>query len=192
MKDSPRNKFEILDLIFIILNSLCMILSAIFLLSNLIVSLIFVVIVVFFAFLALFLWISRNPFNVYLVRAIAFNNFIFTLLALSLYYSRLPGTLSEYPLGYVLLLLPSGIYFIISFKFSAYSTYVDKKQAAKLTFAGSHKAAEQHIFKYSLEEKLRREEAIVKQKKVYRYNLIIALAIVLTLSCFIAIIYGFY
>ncbi|MFX0049377.1 MAG: hypothetical protein ACFE8G_14635 [Candidatus Hermodarchaeota archaeon] len=192
MNDNRRDKYKILDPIFTVLNTLSMVLTAVFLLNNLIVSLIFIVIVVLFGILVIFLWISRNPFNIYLVRAISFNNFIFTLLALSLYYSQLSPTLPEYPLGYIFLLFPSGIYFLITFKLSGYSNTVDKKQSAILTYTGRSKAAEQHLFKSSLEERMRREEVIAKQKNIYRYKLIITLVIILTLTCFAAIIYSFY
>jgi len=43
-----------------------------------------------------------------------------------------------------------------------------------------------------MEERIKREELIAKQKKVYRYKLIIALTIALTLSSFAALIFGFY
>jgi heme/copper-type cytochrome/quinol oxidase subunit 4 len=192
MNDLPRNKYEILDIVFTFLIALCMVLTAILILSNMIVSLIFVIVVVLFAFVVLFLWISRNPFNIYLVRALAFNNFYFTFIALILFSYRLSYIITGHRLGYTLLLFPSGIYLIISFKFSAVSTLRDKRVGAMLAFAGRTKASRRLLFKDNMEERIKREELIAKQKKVYRYKLIIALTIALTLSSFAALIFGFY
>ena len=190
MNDVPRNKYEILDIIFTFLIELCMVLSAIFLLYNLIVSIIFVVVVVLLAFVVLFLWISRNPFYIYLVRAFAFNNFFFTFIALILLYSRLTATLTEYPFGYALLLIPSGIYLLISYKFSAVTTPSDKVVGSMLAMAGRTKASRRYLFRDNPEEIRKREEIIAKQKEIYKYKLVIALAIVLTLSTFAALIFG--
>ena len=192
MTDLPRNKYEILDMIFTFFIALCMVLSAIFILSNLIVSLIFVVVVVLFAFWVLFLWISRNPFNIYLVRTFAFNNFIFTFIAIVLLYSRLSPTLTENPVRYALFLLPSGIYLLISYKWSAVINPLYKRPGAMLAMAGRHKAARNLFISDNKEERLKREELIAKQKKEYRYKLLIALAITLTLSSLLALIFGFY
>ena len=189
----PRDKYEILDIIFTFLHTLCMSLTAIFLLHNLIVALIFVIIVVLFAIIVLFFWISRNPFNIYLVRAFAFNNFFFTLIALILFYYWHSAIQTEYPLGYPLLLFPSVIYLIISIKFSAVSIMIDDKRAAlTLASTGRTKAAQRLFFKDNIEEKIKREKLIAKQKKEYNLNLIIALTIALSLSSFAALIFGFY
>jgi len=158
----------------------------------LLISLLFVIVIVFFACVVLFLCISRNPFNVYFVRAFAFNNFIFTFIALMLFFSMFSGVLTEYPLVYALLLFPSGIYLLISFKFSAVTTISDKKEGAMLAYAGRSKAARRRLFRDNPEERIKREELIAKQKKEYRYNVIIALAIILTLSSFAALIFGLY
>jgi len=192
MNDLPRDKYEILDIIFTFLIELCMVLTAIFLLSNLIVSIIFVILVALFAFMVLFLWISRNPFNIYLVRAYAFNNFFFTFITLIIFFSKLSATLIEYPFGYALLLLPSGIYILISYKFSAVTTPSDKIVGSMLAMAGRTKAAERYLFRDNPEEIRKREEIFAKQKREYRYKFIIALAIGLTLSSFAALIFGFY
>ena len=88
MNDLPRDKYEVLDIIFTILIALCMSLTAILILSNLIVSIIFVVVVALFVFVVLFLWKSRNPFNINLIRAFAFNNFIFTFITLIIFFSK--------------------------------------------------------------------------------------------------------
>lgn len=192
MNDLPRKKFEILDIIFIILSTLCLFLTAILILSNLIVSLIFITIVVLIAFVVLFFWISRNPFNIYLIRTFAFNNFFFTFIALILFYSRSSTTLTEYPLGYVLLLFPSGIYLLISYKWSAVTILKDKRAGVMLAYTGRTKASRRLFFKDNMEDRINREDLIAKQKKVYRYKLIIALSIALTLSSIATLIFGFY
>ena len=168
MSDLPRNKYEIIDLIFTFLNALCMSLAAIFLLSNMIVISIFVVVVVVFACVVLFLWKSRNPFNIYLVRAFAFNNLFFTFIALMVFYSLL----------------------ITSYKFSAVTTPSDKREGAMLAYAGKSKASQQRLFRDNLEERIKREEVIAQQKKEYRYKIIIVLTIALTLSSFAALVFG--
>ena len=192
MNDSPRDKYEILDLFFSVLTTLCIISTAVFLLSNLIVSVIYIVIVVFFAFLSLNFWRCRNPFNVYLVRAFALNNFLFTFIALIVSYSISSSSTPEFPYGYVLLLVPSVFYLIISFKFSAISFPPDKKTGAMLAYTGRSKAAQQRFFKDDPEERIQREQLIVKQKKEHRYNLIIILIVALTLGSFVALGLGFY
>jgi len=191
MNDLPRSKYEILDLIFIFLIELCMVLTAIFLLYNLIVSLIFVFVVAFFAFAVLFLWISTNPFYIYLVRAFAFNNFIFTFITLMIFFSKLSATPTEYPFGYALLLLPSGIYLLISYKFSAVTTPSDKVVGSMLAVAGKTKASEIYLFRDDPEERINREKLIAKQKEEYRYKIIITLGVALTLSSLLALIFGF-
>ncbi len=189
MNDLPRDKYEIQDLIFTFLIELCMVLTAIFLLYNLIVSLIFVIVVALFAFVVLFLWISRNPFYIYLVRAFAFNNFIFTFITLMIFYSKYSPTISDYP-GYFLLLFPSGIYLLISYKFSAVTTLSDKREGAMLAMAGKTKAARLRLFRDNPEERIKQEKLIAKQKEVYRYKLIIAIGVALTLSSLLALIFG--
>ncbi len=191
MDNNPRDKYEILDLIFTFLNTLCMVLTAFYLLNNLIISLMYSIAIVTFACVVLYLWIARNPFNIYLVRAFAFNNFFFTFIALILFYSRLSITLTEYFLGYVLLLFPSGIYLLISYKWSAVSILKDKRAGVMLAYTGRTKASRRLFFKDNKEDRIEREELIVKQKKEYNINLIIALTIALTLSSFAALIFGF-
>jgi hypothetical protein len=189
MNDLPRSKYEKIDLIFTFLIELCMVLTAIFLLYNLIVSLIFVIVVALFAFVVLFLWITRNPFNIYLIRAFAFNNFIFTFITIIIFFSKFSPTVTDYP-GYILLLIPSGIYLLISYKFSAVTTLSDKREGAMLAYAGKTKAARLRLFRDNPEERIKREELIAKQREVYRYKLIIALGIALTLSSLLALIFG--
>jgi hypothetical protein len=190
MNDLPRNKYEIMDIIFTFLIELSMVLTAILIFPNLIVSLIFVIVVALFAFVVFFLWISRNPFYIYLVRAFTFNNFFFTFIALILLYSRLFATLTEYPFGYILLLLPSGINLLISYKFSAVTTPSDKVVGSMLAMVGYTKASERYLFRDNPEEIRKREEVIAKQKTEYRYKLIVALGVALTLSSFTALIFG--
>jgi len=192
MNDLPRGKYEFLDIIFTFLIALCMVLTAIFLLSNLIVSLIFIAMVVIIAFGVLFFWVSRNPFNIYLIRVFALNNFFFTLIALILFYSRLSTTLTEYPVGYPLLFFPSGLYLLISFKWSNLSLRRDKRAGLMLAYTGRTEAARRLFFQDDMENRIKREELIAKQKKVYRYKLIIALGIALTLNSISTLIFGFY
>ena len=191
MNDLPRNKYEIMDIIFTFLIELSMVLTAILIFPNLIVSLIFVIVVALFAFVVFFLWISRNPFYIYLVRAFAFNNFFFTFITLILLYSRLFATLTEYPFGYILLLLPSGINLLISYKFSAVTTPSDKVVGSMLAMAGRTKASEIYLFRDDPEERINREKLIAKQKEEYRYKIIITLGVALTLSSLLALIFGF-
>ena len=146
--------------------------------------------VVLFALVVLNLWRSRNPFNIYLVRTFAFNNFIFTFITLLIFFSTYAPTLTDYP-GYILFLLPSGIYLLISYKFSAVTTLSDKKEGAMLAMAGRTKASELRLFRDNKEERIKREELIAKQKEEYKYKLIIGLAITLTLSSFAALSFGF-
>ena len=94
-------------------------------------------------------------------------------------------------MGYALLLIPSVFYLIKSYKFSAVTTLSDKKEGAMLAYAGKTKASQQRLFRDNMEDRIKREELIAKQKKVYKYKLIIALAIILTLSSFAALIFGF-
>jgi len=164
MNDIPRDKYEIFDLIFTFLIALCMVLTSIFLLSNLIVSLAFIIVVVLCAFVIIFLWISRNPFNLYLIRALALNNFVFTFIALMLFFSMFFGVLTEYQLVYVLLLFPSGIYLLISFKFSAVTTISDKKEGAMLAYAGRSKAARRRLFRDNPEERIKRDSYKINVK----------------------------
>lgn len=140
MSDEPRDKYEILDLIFTLFHSICMSLAAIFLLSNLIVSLILVFVVVFFTLSLLYFWRAQNPFNIYLIRALAINNLFFTFIALIYYYSLL-SVITPSPVVYVLLLFPSGLYLLISFKFSSIPMTRDKKAGLMLAYSGNTKAA---------------------------------------------------
>ena len=191
MNDLPRDKYDVLDIIFTILIALCMSLTAILILSNLIVSIIFVVVVALFVFAVLFLWKSRNPFNINLIRAFAFNNFIFTFITLIIFFSKFSPTITGYP-GYIILLIPSGIYLLISYKFSTVTTLGLKRASARLAYVGRTEASQRSLFRENMEERIKREELIAKQKKIYRYKLIIALCIALTLSSFAALIFGFY
>jgi hypothetical protein len=168
MSDLPRSKYEILDPIIAFLNALCMCLAAIFLLTNITVISIFILVVALVAFLFLFLWITRNPLSFYLVRAFIFNNLFFTSIALLFYFSLL-SIITYHPLGYVLFLLPSALYL----KFS-------------------HKSSAVFIPRENKEEKIQREKLNRELKKEYRYKITIGLAIILTLSSFVALIYGFY
>ncbi|MFX1327448.1 MAG: hypothetical protein ACFE91_04810 [Promethearchaeota archaeon] len=189
MNNLPRRKYEILDIFFTIFLAVSMVLSAIFLLHNLIVSIIFIVVIVLFTFEVIILWRSRNPFNTYLVRAFAVNNFIFTLITLIAFYLKFYLTLTA-NVGYIVFLFPSGIYLLFSFKFSAITTPSDKKEGALLAYTGRTKAAELRLLRYDPEEERKRTELIAKQKEQYNFKLIIRLAVIFTLSCIIALIFG--
>jgi hypothetical protein len=154
---------------------------------------IYVIIVVLFAFVILFYWVSRNPFNLYLIRAFAFNNLFFTFIALILFFSRISIALTEYPVIFVFFLFPSGVYLVITFKWSNISIPKDKSVGSLLAFTGRTKAAQRLFFNdNNMEDRIKQEELITKQKKVYKYKLIIASTIALTLSSFAALIFGFY
>ena len=190
MNDVSRDKYEILDLVFTFFHSLCMILTAFFLLSNLIVSLLYTIIVVLFVLVVLFMWKSQNQFTVYLIRALSFNNLFFSLIALIIFYSLL-SPFNYFPVGYDLLLFPSIIYLIFSLKFPTLSPRRDKRAGAMLAYTGRTKAARNLFFQDNPEERRRREELIAKQKKEYKFKRIIALILVLTLSSFTALAFGF-
>ncbi len=192
MNDLPRSKYEFLDIIFTFLIALCIVLTAIFFLSNLIISLIFIAMVVIIAFGVLFFWVARNPFNIYLIRVFAFNNFFFTLIALVLFYYRFSTMLTEDSVGYLLLFFPSGIYLLISIKWSTLSLRRDKIAGLMLAYTGRTEASRRLFFEDNMENRIKREELIAKQKKEYNLNLIIALAIALSLSSIAALIFGFY
>lgn len=191
MNDILRTKYEILDLIFTILITMCLVSTAIFILSNLIVSLMYSIFVAFFAFISLALWTSRNPFTIYLIRTLVFNNFIVTLISLIIFFSNFATTSTNYP-GYILLLFPSVIYILISFKYSAISLPRDKIAGVMLSYIGRSKAAQNLYFKENLEERSKREELIAEQKKTHKYKLIIALSIALILSSLVMLIFGFF
>jgi predicted membrane channel-forming protein YqfA (hemolysin III family) len=191
MNDIPRTKYEILDLIFTILIATSLVATAIFLLSNLLVSIIYIVVVTFFTLVVIIFWKSRNPFNLYSIRTLAFSNLIVTFIALVIYFSNFSPSPTNYP-SFILLLIPSGIYLIISFRFSAVTTPSDKKEGAMLSLAGLPKAAQRRMFRDNPEERAQREELIAKQKKIFKYNLIIGLSIALIVSSLLALIFGIY
>ena len=191
MNDVQRNKYEILDLIFAFLIAICMLLTNLFLLSNLIVSAVYAILIVLFALVILFFWMGRNPFNIYLIRTLAFSNFIFTFISLIIFFvSFTPASIGE-NIGYIILLFPSGIYLLISFKFSSVTTPSDKKEGAVLALTGFRKASRRRLFRDDPEERIKQEELIAKQKKAYKYNLIIGLCITIILSSLPALILGF-
>ena len=190
MDDIPRDKYEFLDLIFTFLNTLCMVLTSFFLLNNLIISLMYSIVVIIFAFVVLYLWIARNPFNIFLIRAFALNNFIFTFILLILFYSNFAHALTE-NIGDVIFLFPSGTYLVISYKFSAVTLPYDKKIGAMLAYTGRTEASRLQFFRDNMEERKNREELVANQKKVYRYKLIIVLTIFLTLISLLTLILGF-
>jgi len=92
----------------------------------------------------------------------------------------------------ILLLFPSVIYLIITTKFSALSIRKYKKTGTALAFMGRIKNLELALFGDKLEDRMKREEAMAKIKKVYRIKIVIILCIVFTSSSFIALIIGFY
>ena len=191
MNDVPKDKYRILDFIFTIFNSLCMVLTAILVLYNLMVSITFIISVILITCAFLIFWTSRNPFIIYLVRTFAYNNLFFTFFALIYFYSVIIPV-STHQIAFVLLLLPSILYLTISFKFTSITTLKDKSTGTTLVAMGRTKAAERYLFKDKLEDKKNRKERIAELKTVYPYKIIIALAIVLTLSSFYALNLGFY
>ena len=191
MNEIPRTKYEILDLIFTILITMCLVSTAIFILRNLIVSLMYSIFVAFFAFISLALWTSRNPFTIYLIRTLVYNNFFVTLISHIIFFSNLTHTSIYYP-GYILLLFPSVIYLLISFKYSTISLPIDKMAGVRLSYFGRSKAAQNLYFKDNPEERRKREEFIAEQKKTHKYKPIIALCIALILSSLVTLIFGFF
>ena len=191
MNEIPKDKYRFLDLIFTLINAISMVLIAIFILPNLLVSLIFLVIVVLITLMFLFYWTTRNPFKIYLVRAFAFNNLFFAFMVLLVYYS-LVSPVPTSRLGFSLLLLPPIFYLIFSFRFSYISKVMDKRTGASLAVMGRTKAAEKYFYKDSLESKKQRKEALTKLKNAYPYKILIVLPIVLTLNSFYALGYGFF
>ncbi|MFX1307230.1 MAG: hypothetical protein ACFFDG_10485 [Promethearchaeota archaeon] len=189
MNEIPRRKYELLDISFTIFFAVCMVLTAIFLLHYLIVSIIFIVIIFLFTIEVLILWKARNPFNTYLVRTFAVNNFIFTFITLMIFYLKFYTTLTA-SVGYVVLLFPSGIYLLLSFRFSAITTLSDKREGAMLAYAGRTKAARARLHRYNPEEERKRTELITKQKEQYNFKLIIRLAVIFSLSSILTLIFG--
>jgi len=143
-----------------------------------------------FAFVVLYLWIGRNPFNIYLIRAFAFSNFIFTFILLILFFSNFAHTLTENS-GYVLFLFPSGIYLLISYKFSAVTLPYDKKTGAMLAYTGRTEASRLQFFRDNMEDRKNREDLVAKQKKVHRYKLLVVLSISVSLINLLALIFGY-
>ncbi|NVM43821.1 MAG: hypothetical protein HWN79_02800 [Candidatus Lokiarchaeota archaeon] len=190
MNSVSRGKYEILDLIFTFIISLCLVSTSIFLLPNLIGSLINIVVVIIFTVIVLNFWKSRNPFYIYLVRAFALNNIIVTFIAFLILSSTLIPIPAEYP-GLISLLFPASIYLLISVKFSALSL-LSKKGVGRLAYTGSIETAKHLLIRDNPEEGKKREELIASQKKKYNLNLIIALTIIFILYSFIAIFFGFY
>ena len=191
MTENPKNKYRYFDLIFTLINAISIVLIAIFILDNLIVSMIFVAIVVLIATVFLIYWNTRNPFNIYLVRSFAFNNLFFTFVALLIYYS-LVSPVPQFQLGFFFLLFPPIFYLVFSFRFSYISMVMDKRTGAALAVTGRTKAAQRYFFKDTLENKMHRREEIAKLKKANPHKNIIVLAIVLAINSLIALSLGFF
>jgi hypothetical protein len=122
---------------------------------------------------------------------LAFSNLIVTFITLVIYFSNFSPSPTNYP-GFILLLVPSAIYLIISFRFSAVTTPSDKKEGAMLALVGLPKAAQRRMFRDNPEEREQREELIAKQKKTHKYNLVIGLCIALIVTSLLALIFGVY
>jgi hypothetical protein len=196
MNKVPRDKFEVIDLIFMFLFAISFASTALVLFDNLIISIIYTIIVVIFSVVTIFLWIIRNPFNMYLVRTFAFSNFLFTLISLMVYASR-PELPIEYqskygPILIIFCLVPSIIYLAITTRFVATSTLKYKRAGAALAFMGRIKNVEQALYGDTVEDKIRREDAMAKIKKVYNQKIVIVLCIVFVLCSITALIFGFY
>jgi hypothetical protein len=190
MNDHPRDNYEILDLIFTFLFAVSMVVTAIFLSYNLIISLIFIVVIILFSFVTIYFWITRNPFNLYLVRAFAFTNFLVNFIALIIL-SRPSDTQKTFQFGLVILLFsPSVIYLLLAILFSSISLPLDKKAGAALAYYGKIKNVDIALAGESLEDKKRRKEAVAQLKTVYRYKLIIILSVLFPLISVTALIIG--
>ena len=149
MNKVPRDKFEVIDLIFMLLFAI----------------------------------------------SFAFTNFLFTFISLIVYASR-PSE-PEYPSNYgsifiIFCLVPSIIYLAITTRFVATSTLKYKRTGAALAFMGRIKNVEQALYGDTVEDKIRREEAMAKIKKVYNQKIVIVLCIVFILCSITALIFGFY
>jgi hypothetical protein len=107
-----------------------------------------------------------------------------------IFFSNFTPTSTDYP-GYIILLVPSSIYLLISFKFSSVTTPLDKIGGTMLVYAGRIKAAMTLFIRDNPEEGIKREEFIAKHKKAFKYKLIVSLCIVLILSSIVTLILGF-
>ena len=191
MSEHPRDKFEILDLVFLLLFGLCLILSAIILLPNFVVSSLIIVAFVLFLFVTTYYWKIRNPFSMYLIRSFGFTNFLFTFISFILFSYRVTVTLPRYFSGLILLLVPSGVYLMLAILFYRSSNPLDKNAGAALAFYGKIKNIDITLMGDSFEDKKRIKKAISQLKTVYRYKLIIVLTVLFPLISFIALIFGF-
>lgn len=191
MSEHPRDKFEILDLVFLLLFGLCLILSAIILLPNFVVSSLIIVAFVLFLFVTTYYWKIRNPFSMYLIRSFGFTNFLFTFISFILFSYRVTVTLPRYFSGLILLLVPSGVYLMLAILFYRSSNPLDKNAGAALAFYGKIKNIDIALMGDSFEDKKRIKKAISQLKTVYRYKLIIVLTVLFPLISFIALIFGF-
>lgn len=193
MNKFPRDKYEIIDLIFTFLFAISFALTALLLLDNLIVSIIYIILVGLFSLVTIFLWFVQNPFNMYLVRTFAFTNFLFTFIVIIAYV--LPPIEDvvnpSISIIMILLLVPSIFYLAISTRFVATSTLKYKRTGAALAFMGRIKNVEQALYGDTVENKIRREEAMAKIKKAYSQKIVIVLCIVFALCSISALIFGF-
>ena len=90
-----------------------------------------------------------------------------------IFFSNFPPTSTDYP-GYILFLVPSGIYLLISFRFSSVTTPLDKKGGVMLIYSGRIKAAMTLFIRDNPEEGIKREEFIAKHMKAFKYKLIVS------------------
>lgn len=192
INNQKRNKYDIIDVIFVLLQPICMILSAIFLLNSLLAQVINIIIIIAFTVTTLYFWILRNPFYSYLAKAIGGSNFLFLFIKLPLFYHNLIVT-QHYPLskyGFLsLLILPSIIYFLITIRFSSLVLPGYRNVGARLAYLGYTKAAEDYIFRDNLEQRKKREDFIKSMKVKYNQKLVILLTCVFTLSYCITIFF---
>jgi len=190
--NQKRNKYDILDIVFVFLQLISMSLSAIFLLDSLLVLVLNIAIIIAFTISTFYFWFLRNPFYSYLGKAISASNFLFLFIKLPLFYYNLITKQIYIPSIYwflPLLFLPSVIYFIISFRFSSMLLPGYRNVGAMLAYAGYTKAAENYIFRDNLEQRKRQEDFIKSIKEKHKQNLIILLACIFTLSYFITIFF---
>jgi Na+/H+-dicarboxylate symporter len=81
---------------------------------------------------------------------------------------NISATPKEYPVFYVFLLFLSSVYLLITFKWSTISLRKIKRTGLMLAYTGRSKAAHDFFIMEYMEENIKREEIIAKQKKEYK------------------------
>jgi len=194
--DEKRNKYDIINVIFVFLLLLSMSLSAIFLIDLLLVLVINIVIIVIFTISTFFLWFIRNPFYSHLEKAMSISNFLFLFIKVPVLYYNLINTQQNIPSIYGLLFLlfpPSVVFFIIAFRFSktksistSYTHFPIYKMRNPINIEVYSKTT---VFRDDLEARQKQENLIKSTKKKYKHKLIILLACIFSLSYFLTIFF---